>query len=258
MQRKKTYNRFRYYPLLQTRLEKKLTDGGAFEYYLNKTGYPYLPSTKDLLSSFEKSMLEAQRIEADYKVKSRYGDGLVDEGDRLLYIEQGLGNLRAEHILRISSFADPDGRKEYLNIKAKSGAYAGQAPVQPAKNNRLITRFLFKDFTEIQTFISTPKLFGYIFGQMFKGSPDVPLKGIKNPFYLNNKESTPAYPALISVHSLENLKILVGDLSHNLSKWTSLRGGLNLYLPFPEGLSAPQNALTVPANSEVFWHLEFS
>ena len=126
--------------MFQKRIQRILDAGGIFEDFVNG-GLIYC--TKDSLKSMEASLLSSQRIEANFKVETRYSDRFSVR-DRLLFnIEKGRTGLKHEEILGISNFSDPTGRREYLKMYALSGAYAGQAPVQPEENNRLLVKGVF-------------------------------------------------------------------------------------------------------------------
>ena len=136
--RKRPINRFRFAPIFQKRIERALPGGGLVEDYQSKGVFF---CSKDNLKSMELSLLSSQRIEADFRLEARY-TGKVSVADRLLFYDKLQKSFEHRDILRVSHLADPTGRKEYLTIYAASGAYAGQAPVQPEDQNRIILKKL--------------------------------------------------------------------------------------------------------------------
>ena len=136
--RKKPFNKFRFVGLFQKKISIKRTPGNEFEDYQNRH---WLYCAKQLVRPMERSILEAQKISADIKIKCRYFNALSN-GDRVVFLNDQQKSAKIEDIVRISSFGDQDGRKEYLTIMGAYGAFAGPAPIQPSVKNRIVLKAL--------------------------------------------------------------------------------------------------------------------
>ena len=124
--RRKPYNKFRYYPLYQRRTEKKLQNGDYINDYKNIDVYP---CDRRILNSFESNLLETRNIASDTRLDGRYPWFEFKNGDRFLFLDFHYTGSKVlpTDILYMSHFQDRTGRKEYGEFLCRSEDFTSLA-----------------------------------------------------------------------------------------------------------------------------------
>ena len=203
-QRKKAFNQFRFTGLFQKRIQVKRQKGNEFEDY-QTVSWLYL--AKKLIKPMERSLFNAQEISADLKIHTRYFSNLSN-GDRILFLNDSQKSSKLEDIVRVSSYGDPDGRKEYLDIIGAYGAYAGPAPIQPKDKNRIVIKSFFETTELANMFVSdnwNEKKPTKFYGLNSLHIDFFILGRNDNVFLCKNTGQNPAFPCIFTVNEFSEV-----------------------------------------------------
>ena len=223
--RKRGFNNFRYYPSFQKLVSNIISNGSTFDDYQS---HGFMPCTKDAVSAHQSAFEASRKITGDYKLRTRYGYP-IDINDRLLFIDNIVETIKKENMLKVESFVDKDGRREYLDLMCSQGAYIGPAPSNPEKDNTLI-------FKAALSTAELTNIADLVFDDLIEDDnihADVIIKGSKkeNNFYVNPIEAKDAliFVTVGDVISEISIKEASSSTSTVISTSTDLNDGLKLW-----------------------------
>ena len=210
-QRRRGHN-FRYVALHQKYVSDN-SDGILKSDYQNASNNPVFCDKRAVLSQ-DLIAIGKKRVSVEFNVQTRFSTNF-NLLDRLIFLETDRENYTADHLLAIQTMRDKSGRREYLDIKAESGAYAGQVGVQPVFDNLLTIKMTAFNIRSIQN--AEGSLADMALALAF-GPADLILRGstYKNPFLMQPGEG--ARPAVLVPSSVASVKATLDRQEHNFAE----------------------------------------
>ena len=200
-QRRRGHN-FRYVALHQKYVTVTSPGGRQLDDYQNAPNNPVFCEKSAVLSQ-DMIALAQKRISVEYNVQTRFSTNF-NLLDRLIFLESGRTTYDHTSILAVESLRDKSGRKEYLNLRCKDSAYAGQVAVQPATDNFLVVKMFDFNIQNIEN-SELPDLTAMAFNMGF-GPADLVMFGsdYKNHFLIEAGASQ--RPAVLVPDSINAVK----------------------------------------------------